>query len=632
MCGICGMILFDPKDSVDRMLVQEMTEQLVHRGPDAEGIYCKGPLGIGHRRLSIIDLSILAKQPMPNEDNMVYIAVNGEIYNYKLLRKELEKQGHVFRSRSDSEAALHLYEELGEDFVKNLFGMFSISIWDERKRVLLIARDRAGQKPLFYSITDKALYFSSEIKALLVCPEIKRDIDLEALHHYLTFEYVPHPKTIFKGIKKLPPAHYLIWDNGNIRIKKYWDIDYVKKHQNHSLKELIAEFLDLFEDAVRIRLMSDVPLGGFLSGGIDSSATVAMMSRLSDSPVKTFSIGFEDNLYNELSYARRIADLFKTEHYEFIVKPNATEILPKLIWHYDEPFADSSAVPTYYLAQMTRQEVTVALNGDGGDESFAGYDRYLADRLADIYAKLPGWTGPGIINWLARILPCDYRHKGFVRRLKRFTSAVEEKPERRYCKWICFFDNKAKSELYTPDFASKVKDIDSYRYIEEWYEKAVARAFLDRTLYVDVHTYLPDDLLVKVDIATMAHALEARSPFLDHRLMEFAASLPVNLKLRGWKKKYFLKKAFKGLLPPDILERPKMGFGVPLDIWFRGDLREMAYDILLSKKAIERGYFRMESIQNLLDSHCQKKADNSYRIWALLILELWHRQFINRDT
>jgi asparagine synthase (glutamine-hydrolysing) len=377
-------------------------------------------------------------------------------------------------------------------------------------------------------------------------------------------------------------------------------------------------------------MMSDVPLGAFLSGGIDSSATVAMMSKLSSTPIKTFSIGFEDQAYNELSFAGQVAQIFKTEHHEFIVKPNATEILPKLIWHYDEPYADSSAIPTYYLAKMTRQGVTVALNGDGGDESFAGYERYLADHLAGMYTKLPNWSGPYFIKKLINSLPCDYRHKGSVRRLKRFVNALDNKPERRYCRWICFFDNIAKAKLYTPDFAIKLKDLDSYAYIESWYEKAKAEKFLDRTLYVDIHTYLPDDLMVKVDIATMAHSLEARSPFLDHRLMEFAASLPHNLKLKGLQTKYFLKKAFRELLPKEILNRPKMGFGVPLDIWFRKDLKDMAYDILLSSSAIERGYFRPEEIRNLLDSHSQQKADNSYRIWALLILELWHLYFIDR--
>ncbi|MGA1864193.1 MAG: asparagine synthase (glutamine-hydrolyzing) [bacterium] len=630
MCGICGGVLSDSKRTMHESLLKDMMDQLIHRGPDSEGTYCDGPVGLGHRRLSIIDLSPLGRQPMSNEDGSLYLVVNGEIYNHKTLRKELEAKGHNFRSKSDSEVVLHLYEEMREDLLSHLFGMFSLALWDGRNKRLFLARDRVGKKPLFYSITNTGIFFGSEIKALLKCPDVRREINLEALHHYLTFEYVPHPLTIYKGIKKLPPAHYLIWENGNLQIKRYWDLHYNNKHSNASFQSLKSEFLDRFEDAVRIRMMSDVPLGAFLSGGIDSSATVAMMSRLSNTPVKTFSIGFDDHAYNELSFARRVAQIFKTEHHEFIVKPNATEILPKLIWHYDEPYADSSAIPTYYLAKMTRSEVTVALNGDGGDESFAGYERYLADYLAGIYTRLPGWTGPYFIKKLINSLPCDYRYKGYIRRLKRFVNALDDKPERRYCRWICFFDNNAKGKIYTHDFASKLKDSDSYSYIEEWYEKAKADTFLDRTLYVDVHTYLPDDLMVKVDIATMAHSLEARSPFLDHRLMEFAASLPHNFKLRGWQTKYFLKKAFEGLLPKEILNRPKMGFGVPLDIWFRTDLKDMAYDILLSRRSIDRGYFRQEEIQNLLDAHSQKKADNSYRIWALLILELWHLNFIDK--
>lgn len=629
MCGICGGILFDRSRRMDLTLIERMTSTLVHRGPDDKGIYCKGATGLGHRRLSIIDLSPLARQPLSNEDDTIHILVNGEIYNYRPLRESLVEKGHIFGSRSDSEVALHLYEEQGEGFVKDLFGMFSICIWDERAKRLLLVRDRSGQKPLFYSITEEGLFFGSEIKAILANPKISKEIDIEGLHDYLTFQYVPHPKTIYKAIKKLPAAHYLLWENGRVSIKKYWDIDYTQKRQDCPVEKLIEEFLALFEDAVRIRLMSDVPLGAFLSGGIDSSAIVAMMSRLSDRPVKTFSIGFEDDSYNELPYAKRIAELYNTDHYEYIVKPDATEILPKIIWHYDEPFADSSAVPTFYLAKMTRQKVTVALNGDGGDESFAGYHRYVADRLAAVYTRVPAWLGPGILEWTARILPCDYRHKGFVRRLKRFADAMGERPERRYCRWICFFDNHTKAALYTNDLAEQLKASDSYQYIEGWYERALATGFLDKTLYVDVHTYLPDDLLVKVDIATMAHALEARSPFLDHRVMEFAASLPEDLKLRGINKKYFLKQAFRGIIPKRLLNRPKMGFGVPIDIWFRGALREMAYDTLLSKKAIWRGYFRPEGVKQLLDTHCQKKGDHSYRIWALLILELWHREFID---
>lgn len=629
MCGICGGILFDPNHLMEEGIIRNMMAQLVHRGPDSEGLYCHGPIGLGHRRLSIIDLSPMGGQPMPNEDETVFVIVNGEIYNHNAIRNNLKSNGHIFRSMSDSEVILHLYEDLGEDLLPHLYGMYSFALWDNQRKRLILARDRVGQKPLLYSITKNGLYFGSEIKALLQCPYVEREINIEAIHHYLTLGYIPHPLTIFKGIQKLPPAHYLIWEQGKMHIKRYWDLDYKKKQQNRSLKDLETEFLEIFKDAVRIRMMSDVPLGAFLSGGIDSSATVAMMSRLSSTHVKTFSIGFEDQSYNELPFARKIADLCKTDHHEFIVKPDAAEILPKLIWHYDEPYADSSAIPTYCLAQMTRQGVTVALNGDGGDESFAGYERYLADRLAGIYTNLPYWSGPALINWLVKSLSCDYKFKGFIRRLKRFLNALGDKPERRYCRWICFFDNQAKAQLYTHDFALKLNDLDSYEYIEGWYNSAVADAFLDRTLYVDVHTYLPDDLMVKVDIATMAHSLEARSPFLDHRLMEFAASLPHHLKLKGLKTKYFLKRAFRRFLPEEILNRPKMGFGVPLDRWFREDLREMAYDILLNRRAIERDYFQPEFIKDLLDSHCQKRADNSYRIWSLLILELWHRQFMD---
>ncbi|MGA1791468.1 MAG: asparagine synthase (glutamine-hydrolyzing), partial [bacterium] len=333
MCGICGGILFDPKHLMEERIIRDMMEQLIHRGPDSEGLYCHGPIGLGHRRLSIIDLSPMGRQPMPNEDKTVFVIVNGEIYNHHTLRNDLKSKGHIFRSMSDSEVILHLYEDLGEDMLSHLFGMYSFALWDNQRKRLILARDRVGQKPLLYSITKTGLYFGSEIKALLQCPDVEREINIEAIHHYLTLGYIPHPLTIFKGIWKLPPAHYLIWEQGKMHIKRYWDLDYQEKQRNRPLKELETEFIECFEDAVKIRLMSDVPLGAFLSGGIDSSATVAMMSRLSSRPVKTFSIGFEDQAYDELSYARKVARLFNTDHHEFIVRPNAAEILPKLIWH-----------------------------------------------------------------------------------------------------------------------------------------------------------------------------------------------------------------------------------------------------------------------------------------------------------
>jgi asparagine synthase (glutamine-hydrolysing) len=568
---------------------------------------------------------------MSNEDGSIWIVFNGEIYNFLDLREELIKKGHCFTSKTDTETIIHLYEEKGVECVHDLRGMFAFAIWDENKKRLLIARDRVGKKPLVYYHNDEGLLFASEIKSLLMDPSIKKDVDYNALHHFLTYQYTPSPLTSFAGINKLPPAHILIYERGNIVLKRYWNLSYQKKLQLPSLKDYGEKFRDVFQEAVRIRLRSDVPLGAFLSGGIDSSLVVAVMSGLMNQPVKTFSIGFEEESYDETKYARIIAEKYKTDHHEFVVKPDAIDVLPKLVWHYNEPFADSSAIPTYYVSKMTRDYVTVTLNGDGGDESFAGYERYLADKLADYYRFVPNFLRERVIGKAIDLLPYSTNRRSFVRRLKRFVKGISEIPERRYVRWICFFDNEMKNELYTSSFKELTKGIDSVDLTVNWYKKADAEKFIDKTLFVDVMSYLPEDLLVKVDIASMANSLEARSPFLDHKLMEFAASLPADLKLRGMETKYLLKHTLSDIVPKEILHRKKMGFGVPIDVWFRNDLKEMAYDLLLGKRCVERGYFKKESVQRLLDEHVSEQYDHSYRIWALLFMELWHKMFIDES-
>jgi asparagine synthase (glutamine-hydrolysing) len=606
-----------------------MASVINHRGPDDEGIYVKNNVGLAHKRLSILDLSPAGHQPMHNEDGSIWIVFNGEIYNFLDLREELQKKGHTFRSRTDTETIIHLYEEKGVECVHDLRGMFAFAIWDENKKRLFCARDRAGKKPFVYAHTEDGLVFASEIKSLLRDPALKRNLDYSAIHHYLTYQYVPSPLSIFKDIKKLPPAHVLIYEGGDLTIKRYWSLSYQKKLHLSSVGEYGEQFRDLFQEAVKIRLRSDVPLGAFLSGGIDSSLVVAVMSRLMNQPVKTFSIGFEEEGYDEVAFARIIAEKYETDHHEFTVKPDAVSILPQLVWHYNEPFADSSAIPTYYVSKMTRDFVTVALNGDGGDESFAGYERYVADKLADYYRRVPPFIREGIIRRVVDTLPHSTNRRNFFRRLKRFVKGISEPPERRYVRWICFFDNEMKGDLYTPSFKDLNRELDSVDLTVKWYERADAEQFLDRTLFVDVMSYLPEDLLVKVDIASMAHSLEARSPFLDHKVMEFAALLPPNLKLRGMETKFLLKDTLSDIVPQEILQRKKMGFGVPLDVWFRNDLKEMAYDVLLDQKSIERGYFRKEYVLQMLDDHVSKRYDHSYRIWALLFLELWHRMFID---
>ncbi len=634
MCGICGKINFNG-EPVDEALLKRMASSLIHRGPDDEGIYSKGSVGLGHRRLSIIDLSSAGHQPMCNEDGSIWIVLNGEIYNFRELKHELEKKGHVFRSHSDTEVILHLYEEEGPDCIKGLRGMFAFAIWDERDRSLFLARDRVGKKPLFYYLDDRCLIFGSEIKAILQNPNVAVKPDCVAIHHYLTYQSVPAPFSAFEGIKKLLPAHYLLCRNGTIEIKRYWKLSYLPKFEAATpaaIGDLESELEQRLKEAVRMRLVSDVPLGAFLSGGMDSSVVVALMSQLMKEPVRTFSIGFHEKDYDELHYARIIAERFKTVHTEFQVRPNAVEILPKLVWHYNEPFADPSAIPSYYVSKLARQYVSVVLNGDGGDESFAGYERYRANELAMRFERLPVLLRRRLLPLFGRLLPASADPNSFFWQLKRFSQALSLSPELRNANWVTNFDNDTKSLLYTDDFKKKTNGIDSFNIILDRYAQAQATDFTDRTLYADVTLYLSETLLVKMDIASMANSLEARSPFLDHEIMEFAARIPVPLKLRNGKTKVILKNAFGKILPHEIIMRKKMGFGVPLDHWFRNELKTMAYDTLLSSQCIDRGYFNKAQILKILDEHTSGIWNWQYHIYNLLMLELWHIQFIDGST
>ena len=629
MCGICGQLNFDPDKPVEESLIHRMCAVIAHRGPDDEGVYIDKNVGLGNRRLAIIDLSPAGHQPMSNEDKSIWITFNGEIYNFPELRKGLEKQGHLFFSNSDTETIVHLYEEHGIDCVKHLQGMFAFALWDERKRRLLLARDRFGQKPLLYAKTADGLTFASEIKALLQDSTISCDVDEGALHHYLTYGYVPTPHTAFRQIRKLPPASTLLWEEGRISIERYWTLRYTPK-LTLSEEEAAEQLLTLLREATRMRLMSEVPLGAFLSGGIDSSAVVALMAEAMGEPVKTFSIGFEDQSFNELHYARQVAERYATDHHEFIVKPDAVAILPELVWAYGEPYADSSALPTYYVARETRRHVIVALNGDGGDEALAGYERYLANQLAVRYERFPWWLREGVIAPLARRLPEATGRKAILRRFKHFVLATDTTPERRYAHWITLIDNEAKNNLYTSDFRARVANVDSLSLLERAYAAADGSDFLDRTQFADVTTYLPDDLLVKMDIATMIHSLEGRSPFLDHHLAEFAARLPPNYKLRGRTGKYILKRALRDHLPKSIQHRGKQGFALPIGRWFRHELRQVAYDVLLDPRTLARGMFDGQAVRTMLDEHANGRINHRYRIWELLMLELWFRTYVDR--
>ena len=620
------MLFFDRQRVVDPTLLSRMNAELEHRGPDDRGIYHAGRVGLAHTRLSIIDLSPAGHQPMPNGDGTVWISFNGEIYNFLELRARLEREGVRFRSRTDTEVIMALYERHGVECLAHLRGMFAFAIWDEHRQRLFIARDRLGKKPLFYYRDGERFMFGSEPKAILADSTVPAAPDEEAIHHYLTLGYVPSPFCAFKGFKTLPPAHYLVIEGNEVTVERYWQLEYGPKIDAPEA-EIRERLLAELGEAVRLRMISDVPLGAFLSGGIDSSTVVALMSRYSSGAVKTFSIGFEEDAYNELPYARMVAQRYGTDHHEFIVKPDAVAILPELVWHYNQPYADSSAIPTYFLAKMTRKHVTVALNGDAGDENFAGYERYLASLLAGRYDRIPRLVRAPFEAGVT-LLPEWGSFRSLYRRGKRFADGLTEPPRRRYARWVSYFTDEWKSELYTRDFRERVGRLDSVELLAKEFDR-VGGDPLDATLGVDVATYLPDDLLVKVDIATMAHSLEARSPMVDHKFMEFAARLPVSMKIRGSTLKYILKQAVQDLLPAEVLHRKKMGFSVPLDRWFRHELREMAHEVLLGRRAVERGLFNRAAVAQILEEHQRGRRQLHHQIWALLSLELWFQRFID---
>ncbi|MBU1061150.1 MAG: asparagine synthase (glutamine-hydrolyzing) [Candidatus Omnitrophica bacterium] len=545
MCGICGKISLNSNARIDEGLIRKMCSVLEHRGPDDEGVYLsrgsKVSLGLGHRRLSIIDLSPAGHQPMSNEDGTVWVVMNGEVYNFIELKKRLAEIGHIFKSHTDTEVILHLYEEKGVDCLKDLRGPFAFAIWDEKKKRLFIARDRIGKKPLYYMYRNQALIFASEIKAILQNPEVLVDVNRSAVTDYLSYGYVPTPESMFKGIMKLPPAHFMMYEKGNIKIERYWELDFSKKIKL-SETEYCSRIMDLFEEAVRIRMISDVPLGTFLSGGIDSSAVVYMMSKLSPRAVKTFSIGFEDREYSELKFANVIADKFGTEHREYIVKPDAIEILPKLVWHYNEPYADSSALPSYYVSKMTRQEVIVALNGDGGDEGFGGYERFMAARYAELINKAPVPFKDKIIKLIINMIPESLELKDFKTRLRRFLIMASRPYKERHYNWVTIFRDSEKENLFSDEFKRETAGRNSFSYLDKAFNECGSKDIVDLVMSTDIKTNLLDDLLVKMDIATMANSLEGRSPFLDHKMMEFCASMPSNMKIKGTKLKYIIKR------------------------------------------------------------------------------------------
>jgi asparagine synthase (glutamine-hydrolysing) len=628
MCGIAGFIdYWDRKagDSFERgRLLKQMCDVIRHRGPDDDGYLLKQGVALGMRRLSIIDLAGGA-QPISGEDGSVTIVFNGEIYSFHELTAELQKRGHTFKTHCDTEAIVHAYEEFGPACANHLRGMFAFAIWDDKKREVYIARDRVGKKPLYYTVTPgKTLVFGSEIKSLLEHPDVKREINLEALDAYFTLGYVPDPLTIFQNIHKLPPGHYLTFSSGRVEVQQYWDFKF-ESAESRRPEDYVEELRALLNESVRLRLISDVPLGAFLSGGIDSSTIVALMAQHMNQPVKTFSIGFHEDSYNELKYARLTAKKLGTDHHEFFVTPQICDIIDDLVWHFDEPFADPSAIPTFMVSKLARDHVTVALSGDGGDELFAGYTHYLVQESRRAFSALPKTLRQSVMRPLSYRLP----HGAWGR---NYLHNISLDPIDRYLDTLSYFTELGKESLYTSDFQKALQSKDQVaRSFREYAGKVKTNEPLDQLLYIDSKTYLPGDILTKVDRMSMATSLEVRVPLLDHKLIDFVTRVPASLKLAGTETKHLLKRVAKDLIPSEILDRPKQGFGIPLEEWINRQLRDQIRETLREPRTRQRGYVNSDYVDLILDEHHKGRRDHSFSLWALLILELWHRRYIDRS-
>jgi asparagine synthase (glutamine-hydrolysing) len=625
MCGIAGFVESagaSPLNTEGReRLIQRMCDVIRHRGPDDQGTLVADGVALGMRRLSIIDLST-GHQPIHNEDRTIWVVFNGEIYNFRELRNELAAAGHRFYTATDTETIVHAYEEWGTAAVGRFRGMFGLAIWDARSRMLLIARDRLGIKPLHYAEVNGRLYFGSEIKSLLEAPELSRDLDLAALDHYLSFLYTPRDGSIFKNIRKLPPAHLLTWSDGRVTLQRYWQLP-ADETYNDSEASAVRDLRTVLSDAVRSHLVSDVPLGAFLSGGIDSSLVVGLMAHTSGARVKTFSIGFNEPEFDEIEHARLVAQHFDTDHHEFVVKPDAISILDRLVSHFDEPFADPSAIPTWYVSEMARRHVTVVLSGDGGDELFGGYDRYVPHPRVAAFDRY----SPRALRRAAAIaatrLPHGARGRNFLRHVGRNAQG-------RYIDSIRFFAADEKPALLTADVLRMLNGADAEVRLARHFERYAHLPWPSQMMRFDAETYLPEDVLTKVDRMSMAHSIESRVPLLDNEVISFACSLPASLKIRNGRRKHVLKEVASTLLPAAILNRRKQGFGVPLGVWFRDDLRELFADTLLSAAALQRGYFEPASVRRLVEDHVSGRRDHTWRLWQLVVFERWHHSYIDR--
>lgn len=626
MCGIAGFVVRDanaPSD-VRGALLDRMCAVIRHRGPDDQGTMVAGRAALGMRRLSIIDVAG-GHQPIHNETGRVSIVFNGEIYNFQSVTDELKARGHVFKTHSDTEAIVHAYEAYGVECVQHLRGMFGLAIWDADAEKLFLARDRVGKKPLYYTLTRGGdLVFGSELKSLLEHPEVEREVDPQAVDAYLSFGYVPDPYSIFRGIKKLPPGHLLTFEKGEVTVREYWDFQFEAGEEKPETY-YVGNVRELLDESVRLRMISEVPLGAFLSGGVDSSTIVGLMARHSPFPVKTFSIGFAEDSYNELKYARIAAKHFATEHHEFIVTPEICDVVDELAWHFDEPFADSSAIPTYMVSKLAREHVTVVLSGDGGDELFGGYTRYTIDQQRAKLGRLPRGVREGVLRPLSENLPHGAWGRNYLRN-------VSLDPIDRYIDSISQFTELHKRSLYTDGFRGELNAAGGPMGTElfrSMANKVDTGNALDPLLYLDSKTYLPGDILTKVDRMSMAVSLEARAPLLDHKLIEFVSRIPASMKLRGNTTKYLLKEAVRDFVPAEVLDRPKQGFGVPVQEWINRQLRSRIRETLTERRTVERGIVQPVYVNVLLDEHERGRRDHSAPLWSLLMLELWYRTFVD---
>lgn len=624
MCGIVGYLRFDGK-RVDKQVIDRMCQTIVHRGPDDVGSYLTDNIGIGIRRLSIIDLE-KGHQPISNEDNSIHIVFNGEIYNYKELKSNLIKNGHMFKTDSDTEVIVHLYEDYSTGCVQYLNGMFAFAIWDDKKKELFCARDRLGIKPFYYFYDGRILLFGSELKVILEKKDLHLDLDYDALFQYLSFEFIPYPSTLISTVKKLPPGHYLFINHKGLKIEKYWHVEEIEEKERTE-KEAIDTLYTLLKDSVRLRLRSDVPFGAFLSGGIDSSSVVAMMSELLDHKVKTFSIGFEDKSYNELDYAGRVARLFRTDHTEHVLKPSAIELVEKLIDHLDDPIGDFSVFPTYLVSKMARQKVKVILSGDGGDELFGGYDTYIAQKIYKFYSKIPYFLRKNLILPFSNKLPPTEQKKGLINKIKRYIEGASLSEEYSHYRWMAFLRPDENDLIFHPDISQSINREMAFSFITKYLGENKLKG-LNRSMYLDIKTYLVDNILVKVDRMSMATSLEARVPILDHRIVEFVLSLPQDFKINNFKTKYILKKMAKGILPDNIINKPKQGFSIPMKNWLKGPVKSLMTDMLSYSRIKRQGIFNPDYIENLMKEHLENKDNHSHRLWGLILFQLWKERFM----